>query len=172
MGGWIFQSDFFSRTRKFALPCFFFQHELALDEQTGRAAAGVVDFHTRLRVNNARHEQAHILGRVELAGAGDAARDELTDEVFITAADDIRLDVVEIEALVADAPDEVAQPVVGQIAHAVGGRIEVHPVNDSLQQRVFVGDGAQVSGELLSDLFSTSFRSCLPLLLAFAVTLP
>ena len=34
----------------------------------------------------------------------------------------------------------------------MGGGVEVHAVDDALEQRVGVGDGAQVGGELLADL--------------------
>ena len=93
------------------------------------------------------------LGRgVELAGALPAALGELADEVFVAAPDDVGLHVVEPEALGADGLDEVGEAVVVEVALAVGGGVEVHAVDDALEQRVFVGDGAQVGGELLADL--------------------
>lgn len=131
---------------------FFFEHELALDEKSRRAAAGIVHGHARLGVENARHDHADLFWRVELAGAGDAALGEFADEIFVGAADDIGLDVGEPEALLADALDQIAQAVVVEIAHAVGGGVEIDPVDDSLEERVLVGDVAQDRGELLADL--------------------
>ncbi len=85
------------------------QHQLALDEQSRRAAAGIVDSHARLGVHDARHDQADFRGRVEFAGAGDAALGELADEVLVAAADDVGLDVLETQALLADPLDQIAE---------------------------------------------------------------
>ena len=40
---------------------------------------------------------ADFFWRVKLAGAGDAALGELADEIFVAAADDVGLDVVEAQ---------------------------------------------------------------------------
>ena len=130
----------------------FLQRQLALDEQAGGAAGGVIAGHARLGVHDERHDLAHLAGRVELARALPAALGELADEVFVAAPDDVRLHVAQAEALLADALDEVGEAVVVDVAHAVGGGVEVHAVDDALEQRVFVRDGAQVRGELLADL--------------------
>ena len=44
------------------------------------------------------------------------------------------------------------EAVVVDVALAVGGGVEVDAVDDALEQRIGVGDGAQVGGELLADL--------------------
>ena len=62
------------------------------------------------------------------------------------------LDVVKAETLGADGLDEVAEAFVVNVAQAVGGGVEVDAVDDALEQRVCVGDGAEVRGELLADL--------------------
>ena len=96
--------------------------------------------------------RADLGGRVELAGALAAALGELADEVFVAAPDDVGLDVVEAQALLADALDEVGEAVVVDVALAVSGGVEVHPVDDALEQRVGLGDGAQVGRQALADL--------------------
>ena len=92
------------------------------------------------------------VGRVELAGALTAALGELADEILVAAPDDVRLHVVQAEALLADALDEIGEAVVVDVAHAVGGGVEVHAVDDALEQRILIGDGAQMGRELLADL--------------------
>ena len=131
---------------------FFIQHEIALNEQTGGATAGVVDVHARLRVHDAGDDEADLSRRVEFAGALSAAFGELADQVFVAAADDVGLDVVETETLRADLLDEIREAVVVDVALAVGRGIEVDPVDDALEQRVRVGDGAQVRRKLFADL--------------------
>lgn len=42
------------------------QRQLALDEQAGRSAAGIVDLHARLRIHDPCHDHADLGGRVEL----------------------------------------------------------------------------------------------------------
>ena len=128
------------------------QRQLALDEQAGGAAGGIVDAHAGLRVHDERHDLAHLAGGVELARALPAALGELADEVFVAAPDDVALDVGQPEPLGADGLDEVAQAGVVKVALAVGGGVEVDAVDDPLEQRVGVGDGAEMGGELLADL--------------------
>ena len=76
----------------------------------------IVDFHAWLRVHDARHDEADFLWRIELARAGHAAFGEFANEILVTASDDVRLNVIETEALFADALDEIGKTVVGQIA--------------------------------------------------------
>ncbi len=128
------------------------QNQLALDEQAGGTAAGIVNVHAGLGVHDSGHDEADLGRGVELAGALAAALGELADEILIAAADDVGLDVIETESLGADGLDEVAQAGVVDIALAVGGGVEVDAVDDALEQRVGVGDGAEVGGELLADL--------------------
>ena len=129
------------------------ERQLALDEQAGRAAAW-----DRRRPCPARGSMMRAMimptsrGRVELAGALAAALGELADQVLVAAPDDVRLDVVEPQALGADRLDEVAEAVVVDVALAVGGGVEVDAVDDALEQRVGVGDGAEMGRELLADL--------------------
>ena len=128
------------------------QDEVELDEETGGAAGGIVGVHARLRLHDARDDEADLGGRVLLATAAASAFGELADEVFVAAADDVRLDVAQAEALGADGLDEVGEAVVVEVALAVGGGVEVHAVEDALEQRVGVGDGAEVGRELFADL--------------------
>ncbi len=131
---------------------FSIQPQLALDEQTAGAAGGIIAGHARLGVHDQRHDLAYLARRVELASALPAALSELADEIFVTAPDDVRLHVAEPETLFTDALDEVGEAVVVNVAHAVGGGVEVHAVNDALEQRVFIRDGAEMRGESLADL--------------------
>ena len=133
-------------------PGLFLQCQFALDEQAGGAASWVVAGHARLGVHDERHDLAHLAGRVELARALSAALGKLADEILVAAPDDVRLHIAQAEAFLADALDEVREAVVVNVAHAMGGGIEVHAVNDALEQGVFIRDGAKLRGELLTDL--------------------
>ena len=64
------------------------------------AAAGVVDGHPRPGVEDAGHDDGDLARRVELAGALALALGELPQQVFVGAAKDVRLDIVEAEAVV------------------------------------------------------------------------
>jgi hypothetical protein len=130
----------------------FHQHELAFDEEASGAAAGVVDFLAGLGVHDARHHVADLGGRVEFAGALAGVFGELADEVFVAAADDVGLDVGEAEPLGADGLDEVGEPVVVEVALAVGGGVEVDAVDDALEQRIRVGDVPEERGKRGADL--------------------
>lgn len=130
---------------------FVLQRELAFDEQAGGAAAGIVDVHSGLGVHEARDEEADFGGSVEFARALAAAFGEFADEVFVAAADDVGLDIGQTEALFADALDQIAETVVGEIADAVSGGVEVDAIDDAVEQRIFVGDGPQARGKLLAD---------------------
>ena len=48
--------------------------------------------------------------------------------------------------------DEVGEAVVVDVALAVSGGVEVHPVDDAFEQRVGLGDGVQVGRQALADL--------------------
>jgi hypothetical protein len=100
----------------------------------------------------AGHDGADLGRGVELAGALAAALGEFAYEVFVALADDVGLDVLEPEALVADGLDEVGEAVVVEVALAVGGGVEVDAVDDALQERVFSGDGPHVGGDAFADL--------------------
>ena len=104
-----------------------------------------------LRVHDERHDLAHLTGGVELARALPAALRELADEVFVAAPDDVALHVGQPEPLGADGLDKVAQARVVNVALAVGGGVEVDAVDDPLEQRIGVGDGAQMGGDLLAE---------------------
>ena len=110
------------------------QHVLAGDEQAGRAAARVVDAHARLGVHDPGHDPGDFRRREELAGGLAAALGELADEVLVAAADDVGLDVLEAQALLADPLDEVGEAVVVDVALAVGRGVEVHPVDDAFER--------------------------------------
>jgi len=56
----------------------FQEPEVALDQQSRRTAAGVIDGHARLGVEDDRHEHGHLTGCVELARALALALGELT----------------------------------------------------------------------------------------------
>ena len=131
---------------------FRFHGELALDEETAGAAGGVVDFHARIRHEDAGHDLADFAGGVELASTLAAALGELTDKVFVALADDVGLDVLKPETLGADGLNEVGEAVVVEVALAVGGSVKVNAVNDALQGRVFPGDGPHVGGDAFADL--------------------
>ncbi len=140
------------RGRGVFCPHLFFQRQFALDEQAGGAARGVVAGHARFGVHDACHDFAHLAWRIELTRALAAALGKLADEIFVAAPDDIRLHITEAEAFFADALDEVGEAVIVNVADVVSGGIEIHAINDALEQHVFVCDGAEVSRELFADL--------------------
>jgi hypothetical protein len=84
---------------------FVVQHELTLDQQTRRATARIVDFHPRLRIDNARDHEADFCRRVKFAGARNAAFGKFTNQIFVTPSDDVRLDIIEPEPFLTDAFD-------------------------------------------------------------------
>ena len=92
------------------------------------------------------------VGRVELAGARAAALGELADEVFVAAADDVGLDVVEAQRFALMRSMRLERRSSSRSRYAVSGGVEVDAVDDSLEQRILLGDGTQVGGQLLADL--------------------
>ena len=124
----------------------------AFHEKTTGTAARVVDLHSRLGLEHARHDGTDPGRGVELAGALAAALGELADKVFVALADDVGLDVFEPEALGADGLDEVGEEVIVEVALAVGSGVKVHAVNDSPQARVFLGDSLHVGSDAFADL--------------------
>lgn len=129
----------------------FLHGDLALNKQTAGAASGVVDLHAGLWLEHFRHDGADLGRGVELPGALAAALGELADEVFVALADDVSLDVLKPEALGADGLDEVGETVIIDVALAVGGGVEVDPVDDALQAGIFAGDGPHVGGDAFAD---------------------
>ena len=77
---------------------------------------------------------------------------ELADQVLVAAADDVGLDVLEAQALLADPLDEVGEAVVVDVALAVRRGVEVHPVDDAFERGVGLGDVVQVGRQALADL--------------------
>jgi hypothetical protein len=87
-----------------------------------------------------RHDQPDFGWRIELTGALPAPFRKFANKVFITLADDVRLDIVQPEALGADGLDQVGESVVVDVALAVRGGVEIDAVDNALQQRVLFGD--------------------------------
>ena len=133
-------------------PSFLLHGDLEFDEQAAGTAGGIIDRHAGLGSEHARHDGADLGWGVELPGALAAALGELADEVFVALADDVGLDVFKPEALGADGLDEVGEAVVVEVALAVGGGVEVHAVDDALQERVFPGNGPHLGGDAFADL--------------------
>ena len=125
--------------------------ELTFDEQSGRAAGGIVDFFAGLRIEDAGHEHGNFARGVELAGALSLSFGELADEVFVGAAEKVRLDVLESEAVLREQLNERAQLVVAEDALAGGGLVEVLNIDDAVQARVLAGDGADDVGQQLAE---------------------
>ena len=128
------------------------EHQLAFDQETRRAAAGVVDLHPRLGVHDPGHDEADLGGGVEFARALASALGKLADQVFVAAPDDVGLHVGQTQALGADRLDQGGEAVVVEVADAVGGGVEVHAVDDPLEKRVGVGNGAQIGRQPLAQL--------------------
>lgn len=149
--GGVFLAEQFERGGFCACGCLL-HRDLAFHEEAAGTAGGVVDFHARLGLEHARHEGADLWRGVEFPGALAAPLGELADEVFVALADDVGLDVIEPEALGADGLDEVGEAVIAEVALAVSRGVEVHAVDDALQERVFSGDGPHVGGDALADL--------------------
>src|SRR5262249_17464756 len=130
---------------------FFVEHDLALDQQSGRAAARIVNLHACLGAHDARQYEAHFSRRVELTGAGNAAFSEFADEIFVAAPDDVWLNIRKTEAFGADGFYEIRESVIGEIADTMRGGVEIHAVDDPLEKWVGVGDRSEVSRELFAD---------------------
>ncbi|HUK41234.1 MAG TPA: hypothetical protein VLX11_09330 [Candidatus Acidoferrales bacterium] len=94
---------------------------------------------------------ADFLWRVKFAGAGDAAFSELADQIFVRTADDIQLDIVESQALLTDALDQITQAVIVEISHTVGGRVEINPVDNPFKQSVLIGNLPQIRSQFLPE---------------------
>ena len=41
--------------------------------------------------------------------------------------------------------------IIGKVTHSVSSSVEVHAINDALEQRIGISDGAQMCRELLAD---------------------
>lgn len=126
--------------------------DFAFHQQAAGTAGRVINFHTGLGLQHARHDGADFGRGVELAGALAAALGELADQVFVALADDVGLDVLKPEALGADGLDEIREAIVIKVTLTVGGGVEVNAVDDALQQRVFPCDGPHAGGDTLADL--------------------
>jgi HsdM N-terminal domain len=67
----------------------------------------IVDFHSWLWTDNARHHEADLLWCIELARTGDTTLGEFANEILVTAADDVRLNVTKAETLGANGFNEI-----------------------------------------------------------------
>ena len=128
------------------------EHQFTLNKQAGGTAAGVIDVHAWFGIHDAGYYESDLGRCIELARAFAAVLRKLADEVFVAAADDVRLNIGKAEALGADLLDQVGEAVVVEISLTVGRGIEVYAVDNTFEQRVGVGDGAEMSGELLAYL--------------------
>jgi hypothetical protein len=127
----------------------FQQPKVALDQQPGRAAAGVVDLLAGLRLQDAGHQDGHLARGVDLAGALALALGELPQQVLVGAAEDVRLDVVQAEPMLAEHLDQGGQAGVVDHPLAGGGGVEVDHVDHALEARVLAGHGpGRVAEEL------------------------
>ena len=129
-----------------------FHGDFELYEEAPGAAAGIVDGHAGLRLEHTGHDGADLGRGVELAGALAAAFGELADEIFVALADDVGFDVIEPQALGADSLNEIRKAVVVEVPLAVGGGVEIHAVDDALEQWIFTRDGPHVGGDGFADL--------------------
>ena len=73
---------------------------MALDQQSRRTAARVIDGHARLGVEDDRHEDGHLAGSVELARALALVLGELPQQVLVGPADHVGLHVVQAESVI------------------------------------------------------------------------
>ena len=91
--------------------------QLELDEQPGGAAGVVVAVLAGLRAHQVRHQEAHLRGREELAGALAGAFGELAQQVLVGAAEEVGLHVGEAEPV----------PGIGKGLHHRGesGRVDI-----------------------------------------------
>ena len=129
------------------LPVGLQQPQVALDEQAARAAGGVVDGHARLRVQQVCHQHADLARRVELAGALSLTLGELAQQVLVGPAQDIRLDILQAQAVLVEHLDQLVQVVIADDALAGGGGVEVGHVDHACQLGVLAGDGPHGVGE-------------------------
>ena len=125
-----------------------FHGDFELYEEAPGTTAGIVDGHAGLGLKHAGHDGSDFGRSVELAGALAATLGELANQILVALADDIGLDVVKPQTLGADRFDQIGKRIVIQVALAVGGGIEIHPVDNALQGRVLPGDGPHVSSDL------------------------
>ena len=108
--GFVFLTVEFGRRERLARAeiHLFLQDQLALDEQSGRAAAGIVDIHPRLGVHDPRDDETNLCRCVKLSRALAAALSEFPNQILVAAPDDVRLHVGEAERLGANRLDEIA----------------------------------------------------------------
>src|SRR3546814_10719528 len=106
--------------------------ELQLDQQAEAAAGGVVGFLARARAQDRGHQEADLARGEELAGALALAFGELTQQVFVAAAEEVGFDVVQAEAVarVGEGLDDALERLVGDLAFAVAGFVEVDGVDE------------------------------------------
>ena len=129
-------------------------HELKLHEQTRRAAGVVVAFLARPRAHDVRHQETDLGRREEFTGALARAFGKLPQQVFVGAAEEIRLHVGEAEpvARIGEGLDDGAQLGRVDVALAVALGGEVHHVDDAGERRVLLDDGANRLGQVLADV--------------------
>ena len=115
---------------------------MALDQQSRRSAARVINGHARLGVEDNRHEHGHLAGCVELARALALALGELPQQVLVGPADDVGLHVVEAESIIGVVQDlhQRSEPPV--IDDPLPGRrdVEVGDVDHAREPGVLPGD--------------------------------
>ena len=127
------------------------EDETRLDEQTRRAAGWIVRLTGGPRVDELGHQPRHFLGRVELARALALALGELPQQVFVGAAEDVRLGVLEPEAVAVDDLDQGGESVVIQGALAGLSLVEVADVDDAVELGVELGDLPHGGGDELAE---------------------
>ena len=104
------------------------------------------------------HEEADLGRREELTGALARTLSELPQQVLVGAAEEVRLDVGQAEAVarVGEGLDHPAQLGRVDVALAVALSCEVDHVDDARQARVVADDGTHRLGQVLPDVLRGS----------------
>ena len=95
------------------------------NEQSRRAASGIVDGRVGRRLDQLRYELCDLLGRVELASTLALPLGELAEQVLVGATKDIRFGVLQPEAMLAQDLKQRGQSVIVERALAALCFVEV-----------------------------------------------
>ncbi|OQB02246.1 MAG: hypothetical protein BWY25_00675 [Chloroflexi bacterium ADurb.Bin222] len=126
--------------------------QISLDEQAAGATGRIVDVIAGRGVNQMGHQHRHLARGIELARTLPLALGELAQEVLVCPPKNIRLHILQAEAVLRKALDERAQTVIVEDALAGGGFIEVFQVNHAAQFGVLARHGAHGAGQILAQV--------------------
>src|SRR5213079_1717526 len=131
------------------------EREFAFDEQTGRAAGVIVNFFALTRARQISDEPADLLRREKFTSALALALGEFPQEIFVGAAEKIRLNIVKTESItrIGKLFHNSPQSLIAYFAFAAARFVEINNVDYAAQRWIRFHDRADSRRELLTKRF-------------------